>query len=216
MLPREERQPPTRSTGTSVSGWKSWSAGRSTTGDAHQRSAGTAATQPAGAVLAGEEVEERRSRRERERLDDEQPGRADAERPERREQRDPRLDVVTEERPQVDRVERLRAGVRAARRTARRSRDRSRTRTTRSAAARASPTTSAYEAGDTEHDPAGDDVRRVGASAAGPRRSGSPARLVDGRRRHGALKSAWRHRPAARRASASRRRAAGRRARPSR
>ena len=38
--------PPTSSTGTSVSGWKSCSAGRSTTGDAHQRSAGTAATHP--------------------------------------------------------------------------------------------------------------------------------------------------------------------------
>ena len=101
------RQPPTSRTGTSVSGWKSCSAGRRTTGEAHQSSAGARRHPAAGAVLTGEQVEERRRRGERERLHDEQPGGADAERAEWSEHRDSRLDVIAEQRPQVDRVERL-------------------------------------------------------------------------------------------------------------
>ena len=79
--------------------------------DDDRRGAPERATAPrhpaAGAVLAGEEVEERRRRGERERLHDEQPDGADAERPERREQDQDRLDVIAEQRPQVDGVERL-------------------------------------------------------------------------------------------------------------
>ena len=56
-----------------------------------------------GAVLTREEVEQGRGRGERERLHDEDARRADPERPERCEQRDPGLDVVAEQRAEVDR-----------------------------------------------------------------------------------------------------------------
>ena len=167
---------------------------------------------PDRAVPAGEKVEEWRRRRKGEGLDDEQPRRADARRSERREKRDPGLDVVTEERPEVDRVEGLLqvseqpdvlredavVEVRGERLVAQE---------------RESADDERVEAGDSEDDPADDvgDLRRRHG-----RRRGSPARVVDGRGRHGVLKSASRHRPAARRASASRCRGDGPPAPPSR
>ena len=110
------------------------------------------------------------------------PGRADAERPERGEERDSRLDVVAEERPEVDRVERLVevaeqpdvlredpvVEVRGERLVAEQ---------------RERADDERVAAGDAQDDPA-DDVASALALAATGVVDGAPARVVDGRRRH--------------------------------
>ena len=205
--------PPTRSTGTSASGWKSCSAGRSTTGDAHQRIAGTAATQPAapcarasshrsGAVAASARVCTTSS-----------PGRAGADRPERGEERDSRFDVIAEQRPEVDRVERL---VQVAEQP-----DVLREDPVVEvggeglvAQQRERADDEGVETGDAQHDPPHEDVR-LAARRRNGRVDGARAGLVHGRRGHTGLKSAWPRRRATRRAWASRRPAVERRERPS-